>query len=809
MDERQQPAPAAERVRTDMWGTPADRQAIARFAESIAEQTPFKVCAIEVLRADRMLEFVAIHNNPDAEAKLLGQARPFDVMAPVYETGATYGAFTFIAREWRTPQTYDLLETYGYMPTFEEIEGPDAWHTDDMIVALLTDEDDRLRAVLHLDEPEDGRRPKGDDLLELSDRLQLGFTAVVNAVEREELLQRVRFADLTRRFIRQASNAMGLDELLELAHSKLREGFSATDFQVHLRESGTYKVIPEKMRGGRFLFEALDLMVERAWRTNTVVVFEPGEVWADDILTAEHVMVVEKFMSSTGIGTCVLVPIGAAGEFIGTIVIVRALDTPRWTASESVAALDVGRDLGRAVLNARAHEREQQLTEQLLRLDAYRSQLISTMSHELRNPIGVILGHLELLESSPDVPHDWQRSLAAIGRGAQRLDRLAEDLLTLSRLGNPAHPLERVRIDLVGVLEEAVEMQQLAAERRGVSVRIEPCEQPQVVEGDRAELVRVVTNVLSNAIKYSDPGDQVTLSVARERVRGAGVPRRGHRHLRDRPLDALRRVLPVDQPRRPQATHRARPADPAPHRPAPRRPGHRRLRAGRGHHHPRPPAGGRRMSPLPTPEEAPALVEQIARSHAALEAQLAGVTQRQVDEPSPLPGWDRSHVIAHLARHADSTTRLAEGARSRTPAVRYPGGTAGREAEIESSATQPASALVHDLVAADTRCLAAIRAVDAEGWTYELEWDGHLRPATRLLVARWREVEIHRIDLDLGFTADDWSDDFVAFLLPGELRRLPRRAPGVEVPGGLDERQTLAWLVGRGRPGLPELPPWP
>lgn len=215
------------------------------------------------------------------------------------------------------------------------------------------------------------------------------------------------------------------------------------------------------------------------------------------------------------------------------------------------------------------------------------------------------------------------------------------------------------------------------------------------------------------------------------------------------------------------------------------------------------------MSPLPTAEEAPALVEQIARSHEALEAQVAALTQAQADAPSPLPDWDRAHVVAHLARHADSTTRMAEGARSRRPAVRYPGGEAGRDAEIESSAAQPVEALRRDLLQADARCLAAIRAVDPEGWTYELEWDGHLRPATRLLVARWREVEIHRVDLDLGFTPADWSDDFVEFLLPGELRRLPRRAPGTEVPAGLDERGTLAWLVGRGAPQLPELPPWP
>ncbi|QCX28887.1 sensor histidine kinase [Nocardioides jishulii] len=498
-----------------MWGSSDDREALTQFAAAIADLTPFRVCVIEVLRADRMLEVVAVHGDPEAAERLVGRARPHDAVAAIARVGARYGAFTFVARDWRTPQSDALLERH-HPRSVDEVAGPDAWRVGDVLVAELRDEDDRLRAVVHLDEPQDGRRPQAEMLLTLSDCLQLAFRAVVNAVEREELLQRVRFAELTRKLIRQASNAMGLQELLALAQTTLREGFGATDFQVHLRESGTYDVIPDEMRGGHFLFEALERMVEQAWRDDTVIVFEPGQVWEDDVLAADHVRVIEELLDASKIGTCVLVPVSGAGRLLGTLVIVRSFDTRRWTASESVAALDVGRDLGRAVLNARAHDREQELSEELVRLDDYRSQLIATMSHELRNPIGVILGHLELLEGFPDIPRDWARSLVAIGKGAHRLDRLSEDLLTFSRLGNPAHPLVRERLDLIEVVEEAVEMEQLAAERRGVKVEVEMDERPLAIEGDRSEMVRMVTNVLSNAIKYSDMGDRVVLRLGRD-----------------------------------------------------------------------------------------------------------------------------------------------------------------------------------------------------------------------------------------------------------------------------------------------------
>ena len=80
----------------------------------------------------------------------------------------------------------------------------------------------------------------------------------------------------------------------------------------------------------------------------------------------------------------------------------RAKGQPDWTEVEAATALDIGHDLGRAILNARTFEREHQLVEELQALDTYKSQLIATVSHELKNPLTAIIGHLEILEASPD-----------------------------------------------------------------------------------------------------------------------------------------------------------------------------------------------------------------------------------------------------------------------------------------------------------------------------------------------------------------------------------------------------------------------
>ena len=122
-------------------------------------------------------------------------------------------------------------------------------------------------------------------------------------------------------------------------------------------------------------------------------------------------------------------------------------DGPEWTEVEADAALDIGHDLGRAILNARTFEREHKLLQELQELDSYKSQLITTVSHEFKNPLTSIVGHLELLESVELDPMEG-RSLEAIARNTGRLQRLVADMLLLSKVGDPNCPLEAQPIDL-------------------------------------------------------------------------------------------------------------------------------------------------------------------------------------------------------------------------------------------------------------------------------------------------------------------------------------------------------------------------
>ena len=90
--------------------------------------------------------------------------------------------------------------------------------------------------------------------------------------------------------------------------------------------------------------------------------------------------------------------------------------------------MEVGRTLGRVVLNARLYDRERHLVGELQELDRYKGELIATISHELKTPLTSIIGHIELLEDLDT----GIGSVEAISRNADRLNRLVQNLLNYS-----------------------------------------------------------------------------------------------------------------------------------------------------------------------------------------------------------------------------------------------------------------------------------------------------------------------------------------------------------------------------------------
>ena len=173
--------------------------------------------------------------------------------------------------------------------------------------------------------------------------------------------------------------------------------------------------------------------------------------------------------------------------------------------------------------------------------------------------------------------------------------------------------------------------------------------------------------------------------------------------------------------------------------------------------------------------EAPDPTEALGRHTAALLATAR--TLEHIDAASLCPGWSRGHVLTHVARNADALARLAQGALTGVPAPMYPGGTAGRNAEIEAGARRPLDDLVADVSASAEALAPSLGRLRSHAVSEWVEMRGGQRiPATALPTLRLREVVYHHVDLDAGFTFDDVEPALVVEFLRDEVDRLAENA---------------------------------
>lgn len=156
-------------------------------------------------------------------------------------------------------------------------------------------------------------------------------------------------------------------------------------------------------------------------------------------------------------------------------------------------------------------------------LEASRRELVAWVSHDLRTPLAGVRAMAEALEDG--VAPDPARYHRQILREVDRLSLLVDDLFELSRIQAGALRLTVAAVDLRDVGNEAMLTLASAAESRGVL--LEPAAAPPgpvQVEGDAAALARIVTNLLGNAVRYSEPGGRVRLEVSvRDNLAVVGV----------------------------------------------------------------------------------------------------------------------------------------------------------------------------------------------------------------------------------------------------------------------------------------------
>jgi len=195
-------------------------------------------------------------------------------------------------------------------------------------------------------------------------------------------------------------------------------------------------------------------------------------------------------------------------------------------------------------------------------------------------------------------------------------------------------------------------------------------------------------------------------------------------------------------------------------------------------------------------------VSGCAAAHQRLLAALENLTDDDCRQDSLLPNWSRGHVLTHLSRNADSHVNLLQAAVRGDVGEQY-ASAEQRNGDIERGSTRSAEELVMDLRLSIYGLEAAWATANEKAWSGQgRTLRGNVIEMSSLVFLRWREVEIHHADLNLGLGYDDLTPLYVRLELDQQIMLWRSRKPmGMtdlpEIAKKLSPSQRLAWLMGR------------
>lgn len=239
------------------------------------------------------------------------------------------------------------------------------------LVLALRDEHGTARGELAVHLPPGAAAPDGRQLDVFA---ALATYAVLDLLALEGATKRLRLAEVARHVVRQASEQPTLHHVLETARSAVLEGLGALGMWIQTTDDsgpggstvfsadGRTIEFPEEIQA---IAHDLGLLL---WDTQTTTVLDHRQ--PSRLLSAARAGEVAAFIATLDVASALLVPIGAGHQSLGLLVVTRDDTQPAWTDDEAVAALEIGRDLGVAVLSVRAAAYERRLERELHVLEA-------------------------------------------------------------------------------------------------------------------------------------------------------------------------------------------------------------------------------------------------------------------------------------------------------------------------------------------------------------------------------------------------------------------------------------------------------
>ena len=217
----------------------------------------------------------------------------------------------------------------------------------------------------------------------------------------------------------------------------------------------------------------------------------------------------------------VAVPLLRGGRWVASLW--ASDDQPRDWTKEEVSLLQTAAErtwtaiekLRSEVERERLLHSEQEARDNAEKANQLKDEFLATLSHELRNPLNVILGYSELLLRMPEIEGSPRliKMGEALRRNAQSQSQLINDLLDLSRLQRGKISLNLEMVSLAAIIDSAVETVRTDAAAKDIEIRLHAGDQLLLVEGDRLRLQQIAWNLLNNAVKFTPAGGSIEINL--------------------------------------------------------------------------------------------------------------------------------------------------------------------------------------------------------------------------------------------------------------------------------------------------------
>jgi signal transduction histidine kinase/PAS domain-containing protein len=208
-------------------------------------------------------------------------------------------------------------------------------------------------------------------------------------------------------------------------------------------------------------------------------------------------------MRSLGPHSVMLVPLSAGGTVFGVMTFALGPGSRVYDRDDLAFAEDLARRAALGIENARLYRQAQESNRS-------KDDFLAALSHELRTPLNAIIGWASILREAPE---QFQRGLDVIHRNARVQAGLVDDLLDASRIASGKMPLDQSNTPLVPIIQAAIETVGPSASDAGVVIEFAHQGVMPHVWGDSARLQQVFWNILSNAVKFTDRGGHVRVSL--------------------------------------------------------------------------------------------------------------------------------------------------------------------------------------------------------------------------------------------------------------------------------------------------------